>query len=243
VADTVHLLAELLENATAFSPKTTQVIVSAHPVRGGGLLVSITDAGTGVPEEDLGQLNWQLAHPAAADAAVTRHMGLFAVAHLAARHGITVALELPPDGGTAAEVYLPATLIVPDAAGPVPGPRPGTVASAPGAPLAVPGWQRAKPEGAEQGGAERGGVLPIFQSVESDYPQTRTELPQRVPQAGLASGAAADGVPRPARPAGSAEITREQLARFQRGSRRARDVVERDVVEEDRDAKQRARDH
>ena len=248
VADTVHLLAELLENATAFSPKTTQVIVSAHPVRGGGLLVSITDAGTGVPEEDLGQLNWQLAHPAAADAAVTRQMGLFAVAHLAARHGITVALELPPDGGTAAEVYLPASLIVPDAPGPVPGPRPGTVASAPGAPLAVPGWQRAKPEGPEQDGAEqdgaertgvqRGGGLPIFESVESDYPQKRTELPQRVPQAGLASGAAADQVPRPARPAGSAEITREQLASFQRGSRRARDAVE-----EDRGAKQRARDH
>jgi signal transduction histidine kinase len=247
VADTVHLLAELLENATAFSPKTTQVIVSAHPVRGGGLLVSITDAGTGVPEEDLGQLNWQLAHPAEADAAVTRHMGLFAVAHLAERHGITVALELPPDGGTAADVYLPATLLVPEAPGPVPGPRPGTVAS-PGAPLAVPAWQRAKPEGAEQdragqagaerAGGQRGGALPIFESVESDYPRTRTELPQRVPQAGLASGAAADQVPRPARPGGSAEITREQLASFQRGSRRARGVAE-----EDPDAKQRARDH
>jgi hypothetical protein len=85
---------------------------------------------------------------------------------------------------------------------------------------------------------QRGGVLPIFESVESDYPQTRTELPHRVPQAGLASGAAADQVPRPARPAGSAEITREQLASFQRGSRRARDAVE-----EDRGAKQRARDH
>ena len=135
-----------------------------------------------MPEEDLGQLNWQLAHPAAADAAVTRHMGLFAVAHLAARHGITVALELPPDGGTAADVYLPATLIVPEGPGPVPGPRAGTVAS-PGTPLAVPAWQRAEPEGTEQDRAgqdspertrgQRGGALPIFESVESDYPRWR----------------------------------------------------------------------
>ena len=251
VADTVHLLAELLENATAFSPKTTHVIVSGHAVRGGGLLVSITDAGTGMPEEYLGQLNWQLAHPSAADAAVTRQMGLFAVAHLAARHGISVALELPPEGGTAAEVYLPATLIVPDASRPVPGPRVETVVSAQGAALAVavPAWQRAEPEHegqgqgqgqgqAEQDGAERGGVLPIFESVESEYPHPHTELPQRIPQSGLASGTAADQVPRPARPAGSAETTRQQLASFQRGSRRARAVVEGD-----RDTQQRARDH
>ena len=251
VADTVHLLAELLENATAFSPKTTQVIVSGHPVRG-GLLVSITDAGTGIAEEDLGQLNWQLAHPSDADAAVSRHMGLFAVAHLAARHGISVALDLPPEGGTAAEVYLPASLILPDAPGPVPGPRLETVVPAQGAalPVAIPEWQREDPERpepeqadpeqerAEQAAAERSGVLPIFESVESEYPRPRTRLPQRIPQARLASGTAPDQAPRPARPAGSADTTREQLASFKRGSRRARAVVE-----EDRETEQRARDH
>ena len=250
VADTVHLLAELLENATAFSPKTTQVIVSGHPVRG-GLLVSITDAGTGIAEEYLGQLNWQLAHPSDADAAVSQHMGLFAVAHLAARHGISVALDLPPEGGTAAEVYLPASLILPDAPGPVPGPRLETVVSVQGAalPVAIPEWQREEPERpepeqaereqehAEQAGAERGGVLPIFESVESEYPRPLTGLPQRIPQARQASGTAADQAPRPAG-AGSAETSREQLASFQRGSRRARAVVE-----EDRETKQRARDH
>jgi signal transduction histidine kinase len=110
-ADTVHLLAELLENAIAFSPKTTQVIVSGHIVRGGGSLINITDGGMGMPEEHLRQLNWQLAHPPLADAAVARHMGLFAVAHLAARHGINVALGLQPGGGTTAEVHLPAALV------------------------------------------------------------------------------------------------------------------------------------
>ncbi|HEY4851691.1 MAG TPA: nitrate- and nitrite sensing domain-containing protein, partial [Streptosporangiaceae bacterium] len=115
VADTVHLLAELLENATEFSPRTTQVIVSGHTVRGGGSLINITDGGRGMPEEHLRQLNWQLAHPPLADAEVDRHMGLFAVAHLAARHGIKVALRQPPDGGTTAEVHLPAALISQDA--------------------------------------------------------------------------------------------------------------------------------
>jgi signal transduction histidine kinase len=114
VADTVHLLAELLENATEFSPRTTQVIVSGHTARGGGSLINITDGGMGMPEDHLRQLNWQLDHPPLADAAVDRHMGLFAVAHLAARHGIKVALGLPPGGGTTAEVHLPAALISQD---------------------------------------------------------------------------------------------------------------------------------
>ena len=109
--DTVHLLAELLENATTFSPETTQVIVSGHALVGGGSLVTITDGGTGMSEEELTLLNRQLASHSLADMAVARHMGLFAVALLAARHGITVTLSMPPDGGTTAEVHLPAALI------------------------------------------------------------------------------------------------------------------------------------
>jgi signal transduction histidine kinase len=109
--DTVHLLAELLENATTFSPETTQVIVSGHAVVGGGSLITISDGGPGMSEEELALFNWQLDNPAPADMAVARRMGLFAVALLAARHGITVTLSRPLDGGTTAEVYLPAALI------------------------------------------------------------------------------------------------------------------------------------
>ena len=109
--DAVHLLAELLENATAFSPETTEVAVSGHTVRGGGALISITDGGTGMPDKQLRQLNRQLAKPSLADVPAARHMGLFAVAHLAARHGIAVRMSTPPGGGTAAEVFLPAALI------------------------------------------------------------------------------------------------------------------------------------
>jgi signal transduction histidine kinase len=113
-ADAVHLLAELLENATTFSPLTSEVTVSARTARDGGSLISITDAGTGIAEEELGQLNWQLAHPRLPDTTVGQRMGFFAVAHLAARHAITVTLSAPPDGGTSAEVHLPAALISPE---------------------------------------------------------------------------------------------------------------------------------
>jgi hypothetical protein len=221
-ADTVHLLAELLENATAFSPKTAQVIVSGHIARGGGSLINITDGGMGMPEEHLRRLNWQLAHPPLADVAVARHMGLFAVAHLAARHGIKVALRLPPGGGTTAEVHLPAALISKDAKpGGWPGqagevlravaaaadPRPSAPRFAAGPEFAV-GPEIAMPDAVpltlgaplpspapaasfavtvpEPVGAELGGALPIFESVESDYFHTcgRDLLQPREPQAG-----------------------------------------------------------
>jgi signal transduction histidine kinase len=115
-ADTVHLLAELLENATTFSPAATQVIVSGYQAHDGSALIEISDQGTGIPEEQLRQLNRQLAHPSLADGTVARHIGLFAVAHLAARHSIEVILVLPPAGGTTAEVRLPATMISLDTA-------------------------------------------------------------------------------------------------------------------------------
>ena len=113
--DTVHLLAELLDNATAFSRKTAQVIVSGHAVCGGGSLVTIADAGTGLSEQELILINGQLASPSPAEGAVPRRTGLAAVALLAARHGIAVTLSAAPGGGTTAEVYLPAALISLDA--------------------------------------------------------------------------------------------------------------------------------
>jgi signal transduction histidine kinase len=257
VADTVHLLAGLLENATEFSPKTTQVTVSGHTTRGGGSLINIADIGMGMPEEHLRQLNRLLAHPPVADAAVDRHMGLFTVAHLAARHGITVELGLPPGGGTTAEVHLPAALISRDAepAGPefAAGPeltRPGAVPLALGAPLPSP--PPAATDSAvtvpEPLAAELGGALPIFESVESDYFRTRGGglLRPTEPGAGQPTltgqpaaapaswASAADGW-RAAAAAESTQTARSRLASFQRGSRRAR------AAQMDRGPKQPAR--
>ena len=109
--DIVHLLAELLENATEFTPDATPVSVSGFLEPDGEALIDITDTGPGLPDDFLGWLNWQLAHPQPADATVAQRTGLFAVAHLAARHGISVVLSRPAGGGTTAEVRLPPEMV------------------------------------------------------------------------------------------------------------------------------------
>jgi len=125
VADTVHLLAELLENATTFSAKTTKVTASGYRLTGGGAVIEITDHGMGIPDQVLAGLNGRLAHPPVADVAVSRHMGLYAVAHLAARHSIQVELHSPASGGTVAQVRLPASLTSREAAAAAGRPRAG----------------------------------------------------------------------------------------------------------------------
>jgi signal transduction histidine kinase len=114
VADVVHLLAEIIENATMFSAKGTQVAVSGHSLRSGGVLISVIDGGMGMTEDQLAQVNWRLENPPVADVEVSRHMGLFAVAHLAERHGIRVRLKAAAGGGLIARVWLPGALISDD---------------------------------------------------------------------------------------------------------------------------------
>jgi signal transduction histidine kinase len=111
VADVVHLLAEIIENATTFSAKSSRVTVSGHTLRSGGVLINVVDGGIGMTEERLSQVNWRLENPPAADVEVSRHMGLFAVAHLAGRHGIRVRLRKATTGGLIAHVWLPDALI------------------------------------------------------------------------------------------------------------------------------------
>jgi len=129
--DTVHLLAELLENATTSSARAMQVDVCAQKMRDGGVLITIIDGGHAVSRERLRQLNSELAQPPA-DGAFPQHVGLSAVAQLAARHGIGVMLKQAPDGRTATEVHVPATLISQNG---VPG---GWLRQAGGVPLDVP---------------------------------------------------------------------------------------------------------
>ena len=110
VSDVVHLLAEIIENATAFSPKDTQVRMSAQQLASGGVLFEISDSGVGVSPARLSELNHQLDNPPIIDESVGRHMGLFAVAHLAARHGVRVRLRPGAPRGLSALVWLPDTL-------------------------------------------------------------------------------------------------------------------------------------
>ncbi|MFH8348659.1 nitrate- and nitrite sensing domain-containing protein [Streptomyces sp. NPDC018045] len=107
VNDLVHLLAELLENATSFSSPQTKVKVTGHALPDGRVLVEIHDTGIGLSPEDLAAINERLASPPTVDVSVSRRMGLFVVGRLSLRHGIRIQLRPSDSGGTTALVMLP----------------------------------------------------------------------------------------------------------------------------------------
>ncbi|WP_329258782.1 sensor histidine kinase [Actinoallomurus sp. NBC_01490] len=113
VADVTHLLAELIENATAFSPPPTQVHVRGE-LAVKGYAVEIEDRGIGMNEAELADANQRLAYPPEFDLADSDRLGLFIVGRLAARHGIDVRLTASPYGGTRAVVLVPLDFIAGD---------------------------------------------------------------------------------------------------------------------------------
>ncbi|MFE0705312.1 nitrate- and nitrite sensing domain-containing protein [Streptomyces sp. NPDC058872] len=141
VNDLVHLLAELLENATSFSSPQTKVRVTGHALPDGRVLVEIHDTGIGLSPEDLAAINERLASPPTVDVSVSRRMGLFVVGRLSLRHGIRIQLRPSDSGGTTALVMLPVDVAQ---GGKKPMPKPGA------------GGQGAVP----QGGSAPGGRLP-----------------------------------------------------------------------------------
>ncbi|MGW4972042.1 divalent cation tolerance protein CutA, partial [Streptomyces albidoflavus] len=133
VADTIHLLAELVENATVFSAPHTQVLLRASRVAA-GVAVEVEDRGLGMPGDEQRRMNALLADPDQVNVASLLQdgrIGLYVVATLARRHGIAVRLQSNIYGGTQAVLVLPATLLgtVPDAQ-PAPESLPGTAAPA-----------------------------------------------------------------------------------------------------------------
>jgi histidine kinase/DNA gyrase B/HSP90-like ATPase len=110
VNDVIHLIAELVENATAFSPPVTRVTITGGSV-GRGFAVEIEDRGLGMAPEIMAEINEQLASPPEFDLANSEQLGLFVAGQLAARHGITVTLRRSPYGGTTAIVLLPTEII------------------------------------------------------------------------------------------------------------------------------------
>jgi signal transduction histidine kinase len=109
-ADVTHLLAELLENATVFSPPTTPVSVRGG-IAGRGFVVEVEDRGLGLQVRECEAINERLASPPAFDVADSEQLGLFVVSQLAARHGIKVTLNRSPFGGTTAVVFIPQTVL------------------------------------------------------------------------------------------------------------------------------------
>ncbi|MEV4307524.1 MULTISPECIES: nitrate- and nitrite sensing domain-containing protein [unclassified Nonomuraea] len=107
VGDVIHLVAELIENATVYSPPHTQVIVRGEETAR-GFAFEVEDRGLGLSAQELAELNERLASPPEFDLADSDKLGLFVVSRLAARHDIRVTLRGSPYGGTTAIVLIPA---------------------------------------------------------------------------------------------------------------------------------------
>ncbi|GAA0744887.1 sensor histidine kinase [Dactylosporangium roseum] len=112
VDEVVHLLAELLDNATGYSPPESEVWVTGRAL-GDRVIIQIVDTGVGLGPARLGQLNQLLAQPPAIDIAAVRAMGLTVVGHIAARYQIGVQLRPGQHTGTLAEVTIPSTVFRP----------------------------------------------------------------------------------------------------------------------------------
>jgi hypothetical protein len=111
VSDVIHLIAELVENATVFSPPNTRIEVRAERV-GTGLVAEVEDRGLGLSAGELADINRRLASTPEFDLARSDQLGLYVVSQLAARHDIKVSLRRSVYGGTTAVVLLPFGVIV-----------------------------------------------------------------------------------------------------------------------------------
>ena len=109
--DVIHLLAELIENATRFSAPATKVTVAGQPIHNGHV-IEIEDQGIGMSDEEMAQANQRLADPPAVDLALSHRVGLHVVARLAKRHSIRVQLRHSWYGGVVALILLPNDILV-----------------------------------------------------------------------------------------------------------------------------------
>jgi len=207
VNDLVHLLAELLENATSFSSPQTRVKVTGHALPDGRVLVEIHDTGIGLSPDDLAEINERLANPPVVDVSVSRRMGLFVVGRLSLRHGIRIQLRPSDSGGTTALVMLPVDITnAGQRRGAAGGGKPAAQGGqgGQGGPSA-PGLPGGRPEAPGRGGAG-GGIGAAFQRGELPARGGGAVPPQRSgaeqgPGSGSGAGAGARGA-LPSGPAG-----------------------------------------
>jgi len=193
VSDVVHLLAELIENATSFSPPGTKVQIAGQPVSNGYVL-EVEDRGLGMSDEELVEANERLANPPAVDFALSRMLGLYVVGKLAQRYHIRVQLRHSWYGGVTALVLLPPNLTIRPQ---VPEQPPGPVVVLPELPMPPSsrrpslGERQAQlsppaPEASAEDGHGPGvgsDHLPIFEAARSDWfetgPSSSPHLPLR----------------------------------------------------------------
>jgi Nitrate and nitrite sensing/Histidine kinase-, DNA gyrase B-, and HSP90-like ATPase len=181
VADVIHLLAELIENATVNSPANTEITVRAERVAH-GIVIEVEDRGLGMSDKEMADVNERLANPPEFDLADSDKLGFFVVARLAARHNIKITLRMSPYGGVAAIVLLPHEItVVPDSS------DASSISAYPEA-LASSGWQPV------------GVAPPARLTIGSFGPDGDTQaedtlgLPKRVRDLGTAPGGATEAV-------------------------------------------------
>ncbi|WP_412543835.1 nitrate- and nitrite sensing domain-containing protein [Longispora sp. K20-0274] len=240
VGDVIHLLAELIENATAYSPPDTPVQVTGQRVAN-GFVIEVEDRGLGVSPEDMEAANERMKNPPEFKLSGSAHLGLYVVGKLAGRHDIQVRLRDSPYGGTTAIVLVPTSLVVdgpdePVAAPPsvtdpvriLPGPRPVRtphrtleVVPAPRGPILPDRGPEPDIDVHQQPDT------PESQGGEPEVPEsTPSGLPRRVRQASLAAPLREQPAPvatPPAEPPGRApEEIRSMIGSYQRATRRGR---------------------
>jgi hypothetical protein len=242
VADLIHLLAELIDNATLFSPPEAPVSVHGNLV-GHGLVIEVMDQGLGIRFEERERLNELLRNPPEFEEmtlAGHRHLGLFVVGRLAQRHSITVSLHQSAYGGINAIVLIPAAItdsvlsegdskpvapVRPPGGVPVAQQVTETVPSMSGRDLPqLPPWP--VPTLPAETGPDAG--PPAATPVLTPSKRPRTPLPKRQRQTHLAPQLQLNGKPTDETAAESSSDRRPPLeirrsmAAFQRGTRQAR---------------------
>jgi len=115
VGDVIHMIAELAENATIYSPPQTPVLITGSVV-GQGFAVEIEDRGLGMSTAHRDEINAQLENPPAFDLSGSDQLGLFVAGQLAKRQNIRISLRSSAYGGTTAIVLIPRSLVVPEGA-------------------------------------------------------------------------------------------------------------------------------
>ncbi|MFB8399134.1 sensor histidine kinase [Streptomyces yangpuensis] len=187
--DISHVLAELLENATTFSPPEVKVKVSGWTLDSGDVVLSVVDEGIGVTEDRLEALNARLSTPEAYDEEPEEEhglgLGLYVAGRLAARHGVTAELRGARHGGTEALVVVPAALL------------PATPPASPVHTLATPGAPSLHLPGVIAEANEN--TLPARQRGAHAAPEAEAEAETEVGAAGSAD--AVVPAPEPALPA------------------------------------------
>ncbi|MFE7723181.1 nitrate- and nitrite sensing domain-containing protein [Nocardia rhizosphaerihabitans] len=240
VADLVHLLAELVDNATAFSPPQSRVEASGNIV-GKGVVVEITDQGMGMSPEDLAKYNTMLADPpdfGVGTLSSDSRLGLFVVARLSTSHGVSVRLSESDYGGIRAIVLIPLSLLAGDSdtammppvtTGPLrrglpaPAPEPAPVAAIESAPAPTSvATLVADPPTPPRPVAP----APELPPVQTNGSEERPALPRRQRQTNLApeltEEPAAEEAPRaPERPR-TAEQARDLMSAIENGTRQGR---------------------